>query len=616
MIQYLVKRMKKTWFKIIALVWFCCLFAPSVYGARRDREAEELAVIGVLVSQGRTDEAISGYQKFIKQNPKSDYLSQAWLGLGKLYISKKDYESALKAMSASIASARQSTDKEEPSLLMGKIYFTDKKYQDAIDSVQGVIKSVRDPKIKLEMSNLLFQSSRQLGKYDQAVFWLGQYSQAADPKDADKARSVLQDLLPKMSDAEIEQALKGEVPDWVKSELTFVLGKRYFEESRMEDAKSALENLVRKYRDSPRREEAGQLLNLIDKLSRVEAGRIGLVLPLAGPYAGFGERALKGALLAAKIFKDTEPDFRIELRVAGADIDPQSAVEAVKKMVMEDNIIALVGPITNLNAVAVADLSQEMGLPMIALSPSPELSHKGNFVFRDCLTKESQVRALLDWAMNEQKLKKFAILYPDDKYGSEFANLFDRELAQRKGVLVKKVSYAAGETDFRDQVESLLHGKVWDFDALFIPDSWEQVDLIVPHVLYFKIQTQLLGSSGWHSSKLFEQIRHQYLEGAVIVDLFAPELKSKEFEKYSFEYQQAYGEEPSLIDAQAFEAVALLIELIVNKNLGTRQAVAQGLTGLSGFSGPLGPVTVSPEGDIQHRLTLFKIQKGEFKPLK
>jgi len=616
LIQYLVKGMKKAGFKIIALVWFCCLFAPSVYGARRDREAEELAGIGVLVSQGRTEDAISGYQKFIKQNPRSDYLSQAWLGLGKLYISKKDYESALKALSASIASGRQSSDKEEPSLLMGKIYFTSKRYQDAIDSVQGVFKAAREPKYKVEMANILFQSSRQLGQYGQAVFWLGQYSEAADRRDADKARAVLQDLIPKLSDAEIEQVIKDEGPDWVKSELTFVLGKRYFEESRMEQAKSTLENLVRKYRESPRRDEAGQLLNLIDKLSRVETGRIGLVLPLAGPYASFGERALKGALLAAKIFKNAEPDSRIELRVVSADTDPQAAIDAVKKMVMDDNIIALVGPITNLNASAVADLSQEMGLPMIALSPSPELANKGNSVFRDCMTKASQVNALLDWAMNEQKLKKFAILYPDDKYGTEFANLFDKELAQRKGALVKKVSYAAGETDFRDQVQSLMRGKSWDFDALFIPDSWEEVDLIVPHVLYFKIETQLLGSSGWHSSKLFEQIRDQYVEGAVIVDLFAPELKTREFEKYSFEYQQAYGEEPSLIDAQAYEAVSLLIELIANKNFSTRPAIAQGLAGLSGWTGPLGQIKFSPDGDLEHQPTLFKIQKGEFKPIK
>ena len=35
-----------------------------------------------------------------------------------------------------------------------------------------------------------------------------------------------------------------------------------------------------------------------------------------------------------------------------------------------------------------------------------------------------------------------------------------------------------------------MRGRAWDFDALFIPDCWEAVDLIVPEVLYFKIETQ------------------------------------------------------------------------------------------------------------------------------
>ena len=122
-----------------------------------------------------------------------------------------------------------------------------------------------------------------------------------------------------------------------------------------------------------------------------------------------------------------------------ADSDPQAAINAVKKMVAEDNIIALVGPITNLNASAVADVAQEMGLPMIALSPSPELAKKGNFVFRDCLTKQVQVNALLDWAMDDKKLKKFAMIYPEDKYGTEFADLFDKRVRKEAGRWLKRL---------------------------------------------------------------------------------------------------------------------------------------------------------------------------------
>jgi ABC-type branched-subunit amino acid transport system substrate-binding protein len=592
------------------------LFAQSGLSARKSKDLDSLKEIETLASQGRTDEAIAAYQSFVKDYPKSDYLGAAYLAMGKLYITKKDYDQALKAFSHVIAASKQSSEKEEASLLTGKIYFTQKKYQDANDSLQGVFKNARDQKMKTEMANVLFQSNRQLGKYQQAVFWLGQYSLAAEPKDAERARAVLPDILPKLSDEEIAQTLKAEGPDWLKGELTFTLGKRYFEEGKTDESKELMETLLKKYRDSPKREEAGNLLALIDKMSKVETGRIGLILPLSGPYQSFGERALKGATLAANIFGNKETDSKIELRVVNADSDPQAAIDAVKKMVAEDNIVALVGPITNLNAAAVADLAQELGLPMIALSPSPELAKKGNFVFRDCLTKQVQVNALLDWAMNVKKLKKFAMIYPEDKYGTEFADLFDKQVQERGGSLIKKVAYSEGETDFRDQVQSLMRGKAWDFDALFIPDSWEAVDLIVPQVLYFKIDTQLLGPSGWHSPKLFDQIRPNYVEGAAVVDLFAPELKSEEFEKYQYNYQQAFQENPSLVDAQAYEAVSLLIDLLSHKDVTSRKTLADALSKVDSWTGPLGTIKINPDGEVSHQITLFKIHKGEFEPVK
>ena len=198
--------------------WLCwCLFLRRAgQSARKSKDLDRLKEIETLASQGRTDEAIAAYQQFVKDYPKSDSLGTAYLALGKLYITKKDYDQALKAFSHVIAASKQSSEKEEASLLMGKIYFTQKKYQDANDSLQGVFKNAHDQKMKTEMANVLFQSNRQLGKYQQAVFWLGQYSLAAEPKDAERARAVLPDIIPKLSDAEIAQTLKAEGPDWMK----------------------------------------------------------------------------------------------------------------------------------------------------------------------------------------------------------------------------------------------------------------------------------------------------------------------------------------------------------------------------------------------------------------
>ena len=597
---------------LLSAIMLAVFFSSPGISARKDRESDQLNAFAELAGTGRTDEAIAGYQDFIKKNPKSELLGQANLSLGKLYLQKKDLDNAIKTFSQVIVVSQDAAEKEEATLLAGRIYYGQKKFQDTVDTLRGVAESTHNQKTKAEMTSMLFYSYRQLGKLAAAVFWLGQYTESTDGKELEKAKTLASDLVPKLTDAELEQLLKGDGPDWLKSELSYQLAQRYIQANKPEEAKSALENLLKKYRDSTRRDEAGALLQQVEKSSRINAGRIGLILPLSGPYQNFGERGLKGALLAAKIFQNPEASPAVELRVVNADIDPQTASEAVRKMVTEDNIIGLVGPITNQNALVVADVCQQMGLPVVALSPVSGLAGKGSYVFRDCLTKQAQVKALLDWAMKEKRMTTFGVIYPQSKYGTEFAQIFEKEIAARGGALSRKVSYSESETDFRSEVRQLSGGRT---DAVFIPDSWDKVDQIVPQMLAFRMKTQLLGTSGWHSPKLFEQIRQNYLEGAVFPDLFAPELNEKVFEDFQYIYQQGYNENPTLIDMQAFEAVSLIIDLVQKKNITTRKQLADALAGADNWEGPLGTIKVS-NGEILHQPTLFRIEKGEFVPLK
>jgi len=609
-----ISLMKRTTLIFTVLIAFS-LMSFSLFSGRKERQQKELDKIAALADEGKIDDAISGYLAFANDNPKSELLGRVYLSLADLYLQKNDLERAVSAFKRVSEVSRNAKEKSQAAVSIARIYFGQKKFIETIDSLRGQFESSRDLAARAEIASLLFQSCRELEKYFQTVYWLGQYSAAAQGPEVEKARMLAVDLVAKLSDQEIEQELRSEGPDWLKNELSYQLARRYFESNRDDEAKGILENMLRKYRDPNRRQEAGELLRMVDKMNKVAPDRIGLILPLSGPFQNLGERALKGALMAARIFKAPDSPAQVELRVADADLDPQTATEAVKKMVAEDNIIALVGPITNQNALAVADQSLQLRLPMIALSPAAELSGKGSFVFRNCLTKQSQIQALLDWAVKKKQLLKFVILYPEDKYGNEFAQLFEAELKTGGGTVVKKIPYPAEQTDFRDQVKTLTEKGI-EFDAIFIPDSWEKVDLIVPQILYFKIKTQLLGASGWHNQKIFEQINPSYLEGAVLVDLYAPEAKSRPFTDYEFNYQQLFQETPSLIDAQAYEAVSMLIDLIQQNNINTRKALADAIAETRNWTGPLGTANVTPAGDIQHELTLFQIQKGAFVPIR
>ena len=59
-----------------------------------------------------------------------------------------------------------------------------------------------------------------------------------------------------------------------------------------------------------------------------------------------------------------------------------AARKAVKRLVIEDNVIAIVGGLLSKTAHAISSKANELGVPNISLSQKPGITEIGNYVFR------------------------------------------------------------------------------------------------------------------------------------------------------------------------------------------------------------------------------------------
>jgi len=588
------------------------------------RSQEEMKKAQELAAAGRTEEAIGAYQKVIEKYPDSDYLSQAWLESGKLQYQKQSYDQAAKSFEHARKDPEDKAQFLEASLWLGRSCYQLKKYQKVIEALEGIAEQIRDSGSKAEIYHLLYQSHLELRNYQNAVLWLSKYADFMSAKEIEKARASVPDWLSLLKDSELEEVFNRPGPEWIQGEAGYLLGLRYYQSNRLKEAKEVFEKLLARYPNTAHQDEIGGLIEQSGQLLEVVSTRIGLILPMSGTYQAFGDRALKGSLLAAGIFQYPNSGHKFELRVEDSFGDPEIAREKARRMILDDHIIALVGPILNPVAASVAEVSEQLNVPMIALNPNPGLTANKTHIFRNCMTKNSQIKTLLDWAMGEKQFSKFAVIYPEDKYGTEFAQIFSAEVQARGAELVKSVSYSAEETDFREVIgelepKALSKGKEekrqslpLSFQALFIADSYEKIGIIVPQLLFYRVKPQFMGTSSWHSEKIFEHCRENYLENAVFADLYAPELISKDFDDYRFKYQQAFQEEPSLFDLQAYETTALLIDLIEKNKISNRRELGEALKSVQNWPGPLGLVSVNGSGEFEHQLHLFQIEKGKF----
>ena len=231
---------------------------------------------------------------------------------------------------------------------------------------------------------------------------------------------------------------------------------------------------------SPYLDEFRRFERLLERWLRVKPERIGVMLPLTGPAGPIGEQALKGIMLAAGILDPIKPSFLPELIVRDTG-DESVPVEKIVEELAEEEVIAIIGPLHKRQAERAGLKAQELGVPLISLSPGEDVTSIGPLVYQNCLTRSEQAQAVAEYAVKKMGLKTFGIFFPVDDAGRDFADLFTRAVTERGASVVAVASYDPTKTDFRAAIKTLKDQRDrTKFQALFIPDAWTRIAQIAP----------------------------------------------------------------------------------------------------------------------------------------
>ena len=377
----------------------------------------------------------------------------------------------------------------------------------------------------------------------------------------------------------------------------------------------------------PFRQEAtvlGEELNNSPALQR----SIGVMLPLSGRYATFGQLVQRGMELAAELHNQNTPPIRLLFRDSGSSAEESRRI--VAEFAADPEVMAIAGPLTGGAAAAAAETAQRLGIPLFSLSPRDGLPEFGPFVFRNSLTTRQQVQTLVSYAMERLGLTTFGILHPENKLGYEMTDLFIREVQTRGGQIIATQMYSEKATDYRRQVKLLKRedpntpdpepaetepGKrpakdKAPFQALFIPDYADKISMIAPQLIFYGIEdVQLLGINGWNSPDLI-RTTGRYLQGAVFVDGFYRAGADPVIRQFVEDYVSRYGEEPSILEAQGFDVLSMLLLQLHRPEIYTRAQLQAGLLQLRNFSGACGKTSITASGEAIKPLFLLQVNNG------
>src|SRR5688572_28464899 len=115
--------------------------------------------------------------------------------------------------------------------------------------------------------------------------------------------------------------------------------------------------------------------------------RIGVYMSLTGSTANFGISSVNGIKMAADEVNAAGgiKGKLVELLVQDNRSDASEAATIVTKFVTQDQVHAILGEVASSRSIAAAPIAQNARIPMLTpSSTNPEVTRKGDFIFRSC----------------------------------------------------------------------------------------------------------------------------------------------------------------------------------------------------------------------------------------
>lgn len=410
---------------------------------------------------------------------------------------------------------------------------------------------------------------------------------------------------------------------WNTPEELFKKAEADYAASNYQEALTALDRITHGF---PKSDFYAKALKLTEDVrNRLGAGqtKVGVILPLTGQFARFGESVLDGASCAFGLFDPcSDSSAKVQMLVRDSGGSPGMAASAVRSLALEEKVVGIVGPLVSGEMEAAAAEAERLQVPMILLAPGKR-NGQHQFVFQHSLLPEREVQSLVQKA-TESGVQKFIILYPRNRYGESYKELFTKGIQQSgSGEMITTFGYAPDLPDFvgtlqlffqRPNIAKAIQ-REGNHLGIFIPDSHRQIALIASALDHLKVTgPRLIGTSRWYHNSLLHQ-SYQSLEGAIIGTPFFAESGRGSTKKFTKAFIQAHGNEPAWLEAIGYDAAKMLLNAVTATGNNLATEVRNELARMNNFPGVVGPLSWDADGTSRWPLSFITIHDGEFRDL-
>lgn len=196
--------------------------------------------------------------------------------------------------------------------------------------------------------------------------------------------------------------------------------------------------------------------------------KIGVISILEGAFAALGQDGIRGAQLAVKEAGGSVDGKSVETIVMSSDASPDSAVNAARKLIEQDGVDIIVGPLSGGEGLALRDLSKSYpGVTFINGSSAAQdttLRNSSENFFRFGGDGAQWMVGVGSYAFNEMGYKSVAVVAEDYSFPYTQVLGFMSEYCEAGGKVPEKFWTPIGNKDYSSVVYSIPQ----DVDAIFV----------------------------------------------------------------------------------------------------------------------------------------------------
>ncbi len=602
----------------MALFLFACQPKRPVPHKVTETRSDPFVIAEKYQRSGDLQQALTRYQIFLKRVRKDERIPLALQRMAEIHLKLKNPEKALTSLEKLSNTYPDYIWMPEVRYQISVILNQLGKYEASANNAIRWLDQYQQHFLKKNVLVLLGEDFCAMGKTEKAFFCWVEAKKAwkDDPEKEIELDEKLKTLIVTSSPALLSRLLESERETLYPPEIYHQMSLVFLSQNKPGQAEKAVRTLMASTR-APHWASTGEgILAKIEKEMAVCENCIGCLLPLSGPFAAYGQEVLNGITLG--MVSAPMDGTKMEVIIKDTAGKPEKALDELETLVNTKKVVGVIGPLSSKTAAFISEKAQELGVPMIALTQRRDIVKAGDMVFRNFLTPAQEIDSLLEVAMGQLGLERFAILYPDNAYGRFCMNLFWDRLDEMGGSITAVESYPTDITDFADQIKKMVGlsaPPLIDFDAVFIPDTYQRVAMIAPQLAFHDVLgVRLIGTRLWHSPKLLEMAGN-YLQGAVFSSGFVTESENPRVMDFVTDYKNNFGAIPGILAANGYDTIRLLRTILAENDPKTRDNLRQALLDVPIFDGVTGPFSFDADGEALKTPLLLTISGSRAIPI-